>query len=133
MILIGISANILMISQAEPPDDGDVQDPGQVLDRLFSGKMEYSDVGVEVEYGGIVGMNRIAYVSLCKDDGKFMGYASGILDEIYPWQDSYRLTVECTGDSETSGGGGDGPWKSASRTYFNGVSGEISVTLEIFR
>ncbi len=133
VILIGISANILMISQAEPPDDGDVQDPGQVLDRLFSGKMEYSDIGVEVEYEGTVGMNRIAYVSLCKEDGRFMEYASGILGEVYPWEGSYRLIVGWDGETAAAGCDGDEPWKSASRTYFTGLSGELAVTLEVFR
>ncbi len=134
VILIGVSAHLLLLAQEEPAGDDDIQDPGQAVDRLFSGEMEYSDIGVEVEYGGIVGMNRIAYVSLCKGDGRFMEYAGGFLSSIYPWEGSYRLTIEWPGGTATEGAGGDGePWRSASRTYFTGISGEMTVTLEVFR
>jgi len=133
IMLIGIAANVLVLTGGGGGNGDEVQEPGQVIERIFSGSMEYSDIGTEVEYEGTVGMNRIAYISLCKDDGRFMAYACGIVSEIYPWLDSYRLTISWSDGTETGGSGDGDAWMSAERTYYNGFSGYISVTLEVFR
>ena len=132
IVLIGIAANIIALTESPQEEKPDVQDPAEVLERVLQARLDPDDIGVDaVSYR--MPMNRLAYASLLAGDGCFMDYLEGVLREIYPWTGAYHLTVSCQGITEERGSGGPDVWKSSDKTFQTGYGTEIGMRLEIYR
>ena len=132
-MIIAIAANFLVVTGIDGETDPEIQEPSSVIERVFASRMEYQDVGVDIEIRGNTPMYRIAYVSMCLHDGKFAEYLSEVLDAVYPWADSYYFELECSKGNETGGIKSENCWKSFTKTYETGYGDPISVTLELYR
>ena len=131
IVLIGIAANIMAASLALSHDEVEVQEPSDVLERIFSARLYCSDIGME-EPEGRMSMNRMAYVSLSASDGHFLEYADSVLRDLYPWPGSYGMDISWSGGSESIGRTDEGAWRTAEKVFESGYADDLKVELRIY-
>ena len=132
IVLIGVAANIVAATSIHADDAPGVQDPSDVLDAMFSARLDPQDLGIDaVEMR--TSATLLAYVSLLSDDGCFMQYAGSILNGAYPWDGAYRFEISWSGGTERIGSESDRPWMTAERTYPTGYGEDLVVKLTLYR
>ena len=131
--LIGIATTVIVHTVDTGEADPDVQSPSSVLDEVFNGKVRYTDLGIDIETSLKASMPRVAYVSLALEDGRFEEYIERILDTVYPWENSYHLTVQSSKGSIEVGEKGTEAWITCEKTYETGFSDDLRVCLTIYR
>lgn len=131
--IIAVAANILLSVPGYVDPGSEVQDPSEVLERVMASKMDYSDIGMVIDAEWKVPVSRLAYISICKGDGAFKDYLSGVLGSVYPWDSSFHFTVTCSKGTEEAGIVSGICWKEVTRTYESGYSDPITVVLRVYR
>ena len=132
IVLIGIAANIIAVCLAHPDDGVDLQEPSDVLERVFSAKLDCEDIGMD-EPRGRMSMNRMAYVSLSAGDGCFTSYLESILSQTYPWPGSYGVDISWSKGYEKLGIEADGPWRVVEKDFQSGYADDLHIVLRIYR
>jgi len=130
MVLLGIAVNIIAIA-SEPGTERDIQEPGDVLERVFYSRIDCKDIGMDESLGRMP-MNRLAYVSLSSGDGLFLGYMEDVLSAVYPWPESYGLDVSWSSGEESIGVGGGEPWRTSEKVFESGYADDLRITLRVY-
>ena len=130
MVLLGIAVNIIAVA-SEPETERDIQEPGDVLERVFYSRIDCSDIGMEESFGRMP-MNRLAYVSLSSGDGFFIRYIEDVLSEIYPWPGSYGLDVSWSSGEESIGIADGEPWRTSEKVFESGYADDLRITLRVY-
>ena len=129
MILLGIAVSIIAVTVSSE-QDYEIQEPGDVLEKVFYARLDTSYIGMEPQ--DRMAMNRMAYVSLTSHDGRFMDYMQDVLSAVYPWEGSYGMDVSWSGGSESIGISGGEPWRTSEKTFESGYADDMHITLRIY-
>ncbi len=131
IVLISIAANLIAVTLAHSDEEVEIQEPSDVLERVFSARVDCADIGMD-DPQGRMSMNRLAYVSLSAGDGHFLEYLDVLLSSLYPWPDSFGVEIEWSGRSESLGVTGGEPWRTAEKVFETGYSDDLHVTLRVY-
>ena len=127
IILIGLAVILLSQSGANT-EQNEVQDITESCDIIFESKVRSTDFGY-VGDERVMALFDLTAASLSLHDGKAEAYLKQMLNELYPWENSYGLKLTYGNSSaQINSITGD---QIVKRTYAVGFGGTLEVMLSL--
>ena len=124
VILISIAVTALSHTAEE---DENIPDTADILDQVMSSQVRLGDLGYP-DGDRVMKITDVWALSLTAGDGKVSEIVRKCLDAMFPWEDSYGLTVVYMNKTQTMGNVTDGWSECVHREYDAEFGGTLEVT-----